>query len=70
MIVLARTARAAGNRPASIALNATFGTQILLGIATVWSGVWLPIAVLHQLTGALLVVATTTAAHAIGRRNG
>jgi len=33
----------------------------------VWSGVWLPIAVLHQLTGALLVVATTWSAHAIGR---
>jgi len=68
MIVLARRVRSAGNRPASIALHSAFGTQVLLGIATVWSGVWLPLAVLHQLTGALLVVATTWAAHAIGRR--
>ena len=66
MVVLARVARARGNRPASIALHTAFGTQILLGIATVWSGVWLPIAVLHQLTGALVVVATVWAAHAAG----
>ena len=68
LVVLARQVRRAGNRPASIALHSAFGTQVLLGIATVWSGVWLPLAVLHQLTGALLVVATTWAAHAVGRR--
>ncbi len=68
MIVLARRVKTTGNRPAAIALHSAFGTQVLLGIATVWSGVWLPIAVLHQLTGALLVVATTWAAHAVGRR--
>ncbi|WP_420384398.1 COX15/CtaA family protein [Novosphingobium sp.] len=68
MIVLARRAKSAGNRPAAIALHSAIGTQILLGIATVWSGVWIPIAVAHQLTGALLVVATTWSAHAIGRR--
>eukprot|EP01037_Dinobryon_pediforme_P006073 gene6072-6148_t len=67
MVLLARGARASGNRSASIALHSAFGMQILLGIATVWSGVWLPLAVLHQLTGALLVVATTWAAHALGR---
>ncbi|EGD60546.1 cytochrome oxidase assembly [Novosphingobium nitrogenifigens DSM 19370] len=68
MVVLARQVRASGHRPASIALHSVFGPQVLLGIATVWSGGWLPIAVLHQLTGALLVVATTWAAHAVGRR--
>lgn len=68
MIVLARQARGAGHRPASIALHSAFGTQVLLGIATVWSGVAIPLAVLHQMTGALLVVATTWAAHAAGRR--
>jgi len=68
MIVLARQVKAAGNRPAAIALHSAFGTQVLLGIATVWSGVFIPVAVAHQLTGALLVVATTWAAHAIGRR--
>ncbi len=66
LVVLARQVRRSGNRPAAIALNAAFGTQIVLGIATVWSGVWLPLAVAHQLTGALLVVATTWAAHAAG----
>ena len=67
LVVLARQVRSS-NRPASIALHSAFGTQVLLGIATVWSGVWLPLAVLHQLTGALLVIATTWAAHAVGRR--
>jgi len=70
LVALARRVRGMGNRPASIVLHSAFGTQILLGIATVWSGVWLPLAVLHQLTGALLVVATTWAAHALGRRVG
>ena len=46
---------------ASIAIHAAFGTQILLGIATVWSGVALWLAVLHQLVGALLVAATAGA---------
>lgn len=66
MVVLARMVRQSA-RPASVALHSAFGTQVMLGIATVWSGVWLPIAVLHQLTGALLVVCTTWAAHALGR---
>lgn len=66
MIALARAARIQGHRQASIALHSAFGTQILLGIATVWSGVWLPIAVLHQLTGALVVASTVWAAHAAG----
>lgn len=68
LILLARRARAANDRPASIAIHTAFGLQILLGIATVMSGVALPIAALHQLTGALLVIATTWGAHAIGRR--
>jgi cytochrome c oxidase assembly protein subunit 15 len=67
LVVLARAVRASGNRPASIVLHSAFGTQVLLGIATVYSGVWLPLAVLHQLTGALLVIATAWSAHAIGR---
>jgi cytochrome c oxidase assembly protein subunit 15 len=67
LILLARKARAANDRPASIAIHTAFGLQILLGIATVMSGVALPLAALHQLTGALLVIATTWGAHAIGR---
>ena len=68
LIMLARQVKRAGARPAAIAVHSAFGTQILLGIATVMSGVSLWIAVLHQLVGALLVVATTWAAHELGRR--
>ncbi|OYZ37146.1 MAG: hypothetical protein B7Y31_09670, partial [Novosphingobium sp. 16-62-11] len=56
------------HRAASIALHSAFGTQVLLGIFTVWSGVALWIAVLHQLVGALLVAATVWCAHLLGRR--
>jgi cytochrome c oxidase assembly protein subunit 15 len=68
LIVLARQARKAGGRRASVAVHSAFGTQILLGIATVLTGMALWVAVLHQLVGALLVAATTYAAHAAGRR--
>ena len=68
LILLARRARKAGDRGASIALNALVGLQILLGIATVLSGIDLPLAVAHQGVGALVVVATSRAAHSIGRR--
>ncbi|WP_408588924.1 COX15/CtaA family protein [Novosphingobium sp.] len=67
LILLARKVRTAGHRPVSIALHSAFGTQVLLGIATVWSGVALPLAALHQLVGAVLVVATAWSAHALGR---
>jgi cytochrome c oxidase assembly protein subunit 15 len=67
LIVLARQARRAGVRTASVAIHSAFGVQILLGIATVLSGVALWLAVLHQLTGALLVAATAWGAHAVGR---
>jgi cytochrome c oxidase assembly protein subunit 15 len=49
-------------------VHSTFGTQLILGIFTVWSGVALWLAVAHQLTGALLVAATAWGAHALGRR--
>lgn len=68
LIFLARAARKRGIRQASIAIHVTFGTQILLGIATVLSGVSLWLAVLHQLMGALLVGATAWGIHVIGRR--
>ncbi|MEY4952687.1 MAG: hypothetical protein RL299_1111, partial [Pseudomonadota bacterium] len=66
LIVLARKLRQLDRR-ASIAIHSAFGIQILLGIATVWSGVALWLAALHQLTGALLVLATTWGAHRLGR---
>jgi heme a synthase len=68
LIVMGRKLRRAGGRPASIAIHSAFGVQILLGVATVMSGVELWIAVLHQLTGALLVAATVWGAHGLARR--
>lgn len=68
LIVLARRAKRAESRGASIALNASVGTQVLLGIATVISGIALPLAVLHQAVGALVVASTAWAAHATGAR--
>ena len=68
LVVLARLARRSGVRKASIAVHSTVGVQILLGIATVVSGVALWIAVAHQLVAALLVAATAWAAHSVGRR--
>ena len=66
MVVLCRRLRARGQRSASIAIHSAFGTQIVLGIATVVSGMALVLAALHQLTGALLVVASVRGAHALG----
>lgn len=57
-----------GARRASIAIHSAFGTQIILGILTVLSGIALWLAVLHQATGALLVAATVWGAHELGRR--
>lgn len=68
LILLARAAKAAGNRRASVAVNATVGTQILLGIATVLSGISLPLAVAHQVVGALVLGASVWAAHSMGVR--
>ena len=66
LVVLARLVRAR-HRPASIAIHSAFGTQILLGIAAVWSGMELWLAVAHQLNGALTLAAATWGAHALGR---
>ncbi|WP_371432171.1 COX15/CtaA family protein [Novosphingobium sp.] len=68
LVVMGRKLRKAQARPAAIAIHSAFGTQILLGIATVMSGVAIWIAVAHQLVGALLVAATTWGAHALGQK--
>jgi cytochrome c oxidase assembly protein subunit 15 len=68
LVVLARAVKRSGNRPASIAIHSAFGTQIVLGVATVLTAVALWLAVLHQLVGALLVGATAWGAHALGAR--
>lgn len=67
LVVMGRKLRRRGERKAGIAVHSAFGLQILLGVATVMTGVSLWIAVLHQLVGALLLAATTWGAHALGR---
>lgn len=67
VIVLARRAKRMGNRAASIAIHSAVGTQILLGIATLLTGVDIHVAVAHQAVGALLVAATAWCAHVVGR---
>jgi cytochrome c oxidase assembly protein subunit 15 len=55
-----------GARAASIAIHSAFGTQIILGILTVLSGIAIWLAVLHQATGALLLAFTVWGAHELG----
>jgi cytochrome c oxidase assembly protein subunit 15 len=57
-----------GARAASIAIHSAFGTQVILGILTVLSGIAIWLAVLHQATGALLLAATVWGAHELGAR--
>ncbi len=65
LVIMARKVRPLDRR-ASIAIHSAFGTQVLLGIATVMSGVALWIAVAHQLVGALLVAVSVWGAHTLG----
>jgi len=67
LVVLARAAKRAGVRGDSILIHSAFGTQILLGIATVMMGVPIWLAALHQFVGALVLIATVRGVHAIGR---
>jgi cytochrome c oxidase assembly protein subunit 15 len=69
LVVFARKIRKApGARAASIAVHSAFGTQIILGILTVLSGIAIWLAVLHQATGALLVAAAVWGAHELGKQ--
>ncbi len=67
LILLARRVKATGHRTPSIAIHSAFGIMILLGIATVLSGVNIVLAVLHQAVGALLVASTAWGVHSLGR---
>lgn len=67
LVLLARRVKPLDRR-ASIAIHSTLGLQILLGIATVLSGMTLWLAASHQAVGALLVAATAWGAHVVGRR--
>jgi cytochrome c oxidase assembly protein subunit 15 len=65
LVIFARRVRPLDRR-ASIAIHSVFGLQILLGIATVLTGVTLWLAALHQAVGALLVAATVWGVHVHG----
>jgi cytochrome c oxidase assembly protein subunit 15 len=70
LVIFARQVkRARGGRLASIAIHSTFGTQIILGILTVLTGVAIWLAALHQAVGALVVASTVWGAHALGQRS-
>ena len=66
LVIFARRIRSA-ERGASKAIHNAFGTQILLGIATVMTGMNIVLAVLHQAVGALVVAAFTWGANVDGR---
>ncbi|WP_321326433.1 COX15/CtaA family protein [uncultured Parasphingorhabdus sp.] len=66
LVVLARKVRKMDRR-ASVAIHIAFGSQILLGIATVMTGIDIHLAVLHQAVGALVVASTVWGVHLIGR---
>ncbi len=68
LVLFARRVKPLDRRAATF-IHVAFGTQILLGIATVMAGVPLVLAVLHQAVGALLVLAVTNGAHVVGRRS-
>jgi len=69
LILLARRVRGQ-SRKASIAIHSAYGVQLLLGIATVITGVSIHFAVLHQAVGALVVMATVWGMHLLGRHPG
>ena len=66
LVIFARRVRPVDRR-ASKAIHNAFGTQILLGIATVMTGMNIVLAVLHQAVGALVVAAFTWGANVDGR---
>lgn len=68
LVLFARRVRRDGVRAASVAIHTTFGTQVIVGIATVIEGVPILLGVLHQAVGALVVASTVWGAHVVGRK--
>ena len=68
LLLLARRVKKAGVRRASVAIHSTYGIQIILGIATVMTGVNIVLAVSHQAVGALVVASAVWGAHVMGRK--
>jgi heme a synthase len=69
LILLARKVKPV-DRAASIAIHCAFGVMVLLGIATVMTGVNIIVALLHQAVGALLVASTMWGVHRLGQKAG
>ena len=69
LVIMARRVKALGARRISVAIHSAFGIQILLGIATVMTGVNITLAVLHQAVGALVVATVAWGAHRIGQQS-
>ena len=67
VVMVARFARKAGDRAAASTIIGLVVVQILLGIATLLSGVAIPIAVAHQAGATLLLGALVWGGHALGR---
>ena len=68
LLLLARILSRRGAHIETRLLVAVVAAQMLLGIWTVVSGVSMWIAVLHQVTGAILVAVAAAALHRLGRR--
>ena len=67
LVVFARKVKPI-DRAASKAIHAALGAQILLGIATVMTGMNITLAVLHQAVGALVVASVAWGANVVGRQ--
>ncbi|WP_447757039.1 COX15/CtaA family protein [Sphingopyxis fribergensis] len=68
LLILARHLSARGARGEARLLVAVVAAQMLLGIWTVVSGVSMWVAVMHQVTGAILVAIAAASLHRLGRR--
>ena len=68
LLWLARTLARRGATGVATMLVAVVAAQMMLGILTVLTGVSLWIAVLHQVTGAILVATAAAGLHRLGRR--
>jgi cytochrome c oxidase assembly protein subunit 15 len=67
LVLMARKLKQNQARRISVAIHSAFGVQILLGIATVMTGMNIVLAVLHQAVGAVVVATTIWGAHRLGQ---
>jgi cytochrome c oxidase assembly protein subunit 15 len=68
LLMLAIRVKRAGDRRAAMLIHVTVGVQLLLGIATVMTGVAFWIALAHQAVGALVVAAAANGLHSLGQQ--